>query len=330
MTDWIRPPKEKVDFVIKEQHIMSKHLREEPKLPEMDKKLIINIAPNGATISKFENPTIPQNPDEIIEDVIACYEEGAAIWHTHIRVDGIADHTLENYLKAFDKVAQYCPDLIYSFTPIFDLSQMDRRQIAPIIDPLMEARGKRYCELVLLSPVTYSCGNFFYQPMTEAAAIDQVEYIQGLGLKPEIQVRNLDHMARFQRFFINSGVLKPPYVMNVCAGTHDSAPTSPNPFGFINMMMLYNSFPKKDIVMGMVAGERNWLPMTVLGIMLGVDIVRIGKEEPVYMYPHKDELITSNVECVRKIKAIANELGREIATPAEARERMKLDPPTWL
>ncbi len=330
MADWIRPAKETAEFVLQEQHLMSKHLIEEPKIPGMEKKLIINIAPNGATISKFENPHIPQEPEGIIEEVIESYNAGAAIWHTHLRVSGMANHDLDNYLKAFDEVAKYCPDMIYSFTPIFDLSQMDRRQIQPIIEPLMAARGKRFCEIILLSPITYSCGNFFYQPMTEAAAIDQVEYCQSLGLKPEIQTRNLDHMARYQRFFIDSGVLKPPYLLNVCAGTHDSAPTGGNPFGFINMLMLYNAFPKKDIVMGMVAAERNWMPMTVLGIMLGVDIVRIGMEEPVYMYPHKDDLITSNAEVVRKIKVIANELGREIATPAEAREILKIDPPTWL
>ena len=329
--EWVKMfPKEQAENIIKEQHNMSSHLVDEPKIPGMEKKLIINIAPNGATISKFENSTMPQNPTEIVEDVIECYEAGASIWHTHLRVDGVANHVLENYLKAFDTVAKYCPDMIYSFTPIFDLSQMDRRQIAPIIDPLMEARGKQYCEMVLLSPITYSCGDFFYQPMTESAAIDQVEYLQDLGLKPEIQVRNLDHMARFQRFYIDSGVLKPPFVMNVCAGTHDSAPTAPNPFGLINMLMLYNAFPKEDIVMGLVTAERNWMPLTVLGIMLGVDIVRIGKEEPVYMYPHKDDVITSNVEVVNKIKTIAQELGREIATPAEARERMKLAPPTWI
>lgn len=332
MTKWNLPPKEKVDFIIAEQHLMSQHLVDEPKNLAMDRKLIINIAPNGATISKYENPNIPQEPEAIIEEVIASYEAGAAVWHTHLRVNGVPDHDLDNYLNCFDAVAKYCPDLIYSFTPIFDLSQMDRRQIAPIIEPLMAARGRQYCEIVLLSPVTYSCGNFFYQPMTEAAAIDQVEYLQGLGLMPEIQTRNLDHVARFQRFYIDSGVLKPPFLMNLCAGTHDSAPTGNSPFGYINMMMQFQAMARDrdNMIMGMVAAERNWLPITVMGLCLGVDSVRIGMEEPVYMYPHKDDLIDSNAEVVRKVSAIAKELGREIATPAEARAILKLDPPTWL
>jgi 3-keto-5-aminohexanoate cleavage enzyme len=330
MTKWINQPKQEIEFFLVEMHEMSKHLVTEPKLMEMDKKLIINIAPNGATISHLENPYILREPEPIIEETIECYKAGASVWHTHLRVNGIRTHELDNYLNAFDTVAKDAPDLIYSFTPIADLKQMDRRQISPIVDPLMKARGRKYCEMILLSPITYSCGNFFVQPMTEAAAIDQVIYCQDLGLKPEIQTRNLDHMARFQRFYIDSGILKKPYVMNVCSGTHDAAPTGPNPWGLINMMMLYNAFPKKDICMGLVAGGRNWLPIVTAGITLGVDSVRIGMEEPIYMYPHKDEIIKRNVDVVKKVTAIAKELGRDIATPAEARKAMGIKPPDWL
>ena len=329
MVNWIKPAEDEVKFFIQEMHAMSEHLVTEPKLPEMNKKLIINIAPNGATISHLDNPNIPTEPERIIEEVIECYKAGASIWHTHLRVKGIRTHELENYLNCFDAVAKEAPDLIYSFTPIADLKQMDRRQISPIVDPLMKERGKKYCEMILLSPITYSCGLFFVQPMTEPAAIDQVKYIQGLGLKPEIQTRNLDHIARFQRFYIDSGILKKPYVLNVCAGTHDSAPTGPNPWGLVNMTMLWNSFPKKDTVIGLVAGERNWLPITVLGIMLGVDTVRIGMEEPIYMYPHKDEMMKRNVDVVKKVVTIAKELGREIAKPDEARKIMGIQPRTW-
>ena len=330
--EWDHCPEEEVQFFLQEMHKMSEHLVTEPKLPEMDRKLIINIAPNGATISHLENPDIPCEPEKIIEDVIECYEAGASVWHTHIRVDKMRSHSFDNYLKCFDTVAKYCPDLIYSFTAVADFKYMDHRLFQPLLDDLVAARGKQYCEMILLSPVTYSCGDFFYQPCTETAAIDQVQYCQQLGLKPEIQVRNLDHLARFKRFLIDSGVMTGKYVMNLCAGTHDSAPTGPNPWGFMNVLMMYQSFmdiPREKLCLGMVAGERNWLPITTLGIMLGVDSVRIGAEEPVYMYPHKDEKIVRNVDCVNKIKSIANELGREIATPAEAREIMGMEPPTW-
>jgi len=55
---------------------------------------------------------------------------------------------------------------------------------------------------------------------------------------------------------------------------------------------------------------------------MGVDIVRVGMEDHLWMYPHKDEKIRNNADEVRKIATIARELGRPIATPAEARKIM--------
>ena len=59
--------------------------------------------------------------------------------------------------------------------------------------------------------------------------------------------------------------------------------------------------------------------MTVLTIMLGASYIRVGMEDASWLYPHKDEFIQSTAQVTRKIVTIARELGREIATPAEAR-----------
>jgi 3-keto-5-aminohexanoate cleavage enzyme len=68
---------------------------------------------------------------------------------------------------------------------------------------------------------------------------------------------------------------------------------------------------------------RNWLPTTVEAILSGGH-VRAGMEDSVYMYPHKDDLIRSSEEVVVKVRRIAEELGREIATPDEARQILGL------
>ena len=51
-------------------------------------------------------------------------------------------------------------------------------------------------------------------------------------------------------------------------------------------------------------------------------MVRVGMEDTVYLYPHRDEKIQTSAQAVRKVVAVANELGREIATPAEAKAIM--------
>ncbi len=76
----------------------------------------------------------------------------------------------------------------------------------------------------------------------------------------------------------------------------------------------------EDAVIGTSIGGRNWLPLTVEALMLGVDFIRVGKEDTMWMYPHRDDILERNADAVKKIVTIARELGREIATPDEARE----------
>jgi 3-keto-5-aminohexanoate cleavage enzyme len=58
---------------------------------------------------------------------------------------------------------------------------------------------------------------------------------------------------------------------------------------------------------------------TTQSILLGGN-VRVGFEDNIYI--EKGKLAKSNAESVAKIVRIARELGREIASPAEAREML--------
>jgi 3-keto-5-aminohexanoate cleavage enzyme len=59
------------------------------------------------------------------------------------------------------------------------------------------------------------------------------------------------------------------------------------------------------------------LPMATLAIMLGGH-VRVGFEDNIYY--RKGELAVSNAQLVARVARIANELGRGVATPAQARQ----------
>jgi 3-keto-5-aminohexanoate cleavage enzyme len=85
--------------------------------------------------------------------------------------------------------------------------------------------------------------------------------------------------------------------------------------GMIKMM-------PEDSIISMSAGGRNWLALSNLAILMGCDGVRVGMEDHLWMYPHKDELVKSSADEAKKVATIARELGREIATPTEARKIM--------
>ena len=63
--------------------------------------------------------------------------------------------------------------------------------------------------------------------------------------------------------------------------------------------------------------------MTTMGVILG-GCVRVGMEDNIYY--RKGELAKSNAQLVARIVRIARELGKEPATPAEARQILGLKP----
>lgn len=60
------------------------------------------------------------------------------------------------------------------------------------------------------------------------------------------------------------------------------------------------------------------------GSSLGADMVRIGMEDTVYMYPHRNDYIRSCGKVVETVAGIAKYLGRKIASPSEARKILRL------
>ena len=62
-------------------------------------------------------------------------------------------------------------------------------------------------------------------------------------------------------------------------------------------------------------------PLVTMGAIMGAN-VRVGLEDNLFI--SKGKLATSNAEQVQKIRRILSELSIEIASPAEARERLGL------
>jgi uncharacterized protein (DUF849 family) len=61
--------------------------------------------------------------------------------------------------------------------------------------------------------------------------------------------------------------------------------------------------------------------MVAMGIMAGVDVIRVGIEDCYWLYPHKDEIIKKNSDVVKMTVDMATILGRRVVTDAnEARK----------
>lgn len=300
------------------QWITSIHL--EPPDKTMDKKLVINVAPTGAFIKRVQNPNQAYTGEEIARHVIESYKAGASMWHIHIRdKEGAPTEDVKDVLNALDMVLDQCPDILLSHTSHANPEFKGAEMLKPLVEPLLEAgakKGRKYIHTVVIAP--YARG----YAMDEALLRDIITYLQSRGVRPEFQIHHYDCIRHVQEWLLKDGLLQRPYVMNLISGYHGpdySGPTGPEPWGRLYLMSMMNVLPG-ECVIGATIGGHSWLPMVVEGIMLGVDCVRIGMEDTVWMYPHRDEKIKNCADVIRKVGNIAKELGREIATPAEARK----------
>ena len=291
----------------------------EPKIPALGKKLVLTVATTGSFIRHEHNPAQPYYPPEIAEQVISSYELGASVWHVHTRdAAGNLSTDYATIIEAADLVLEKCPDILLSQTGHWALDKRGTDGVKSLVEPLLEEgakRNRRYIHTVVVNPATVG-----RQQMDRADVQDTVSYLLAQGIVPEFQNHDSRAIRNVQDWLIDAGLLTAPYVMNLLMGYHGArfiSSTGPDPWGHIQLMTMMEMLPSGSVI-GATVGGRRWLPLTTTASLLGADCVRIGMEDSIWMYPHQDVKIGHSKEAVRKIATIARELGRDIATPAEA------------
>ena len=88
--------------------------------------------------------------------------------------------------------------------------------------------------------------------------------------------------------------------------------------------MFREAFPE-DTFIALHSAGRNWLPAATIGILYGVELVRVGIEDQFWLYPHRNDIAQHASDTVKIVVDIATALGREIATVDEARERIGIE-----
>lgn len=274
-------------------------------------KLIITCACVGAEVMKTDNPAVPYGPQEIADSAIAAVEAGASLLHLHARTeDGTPSQDGALFADLFGRIkAKVDPVLQISTGGAVTATTAER--LAPLDDPGVLA----YLEMASFTCGTVNFGNdvFMNSPEFLTALARKLKERQ---LKPEIEVFEPGMIANAMRL-IKAGELSHPLHFDFVLGVPGAMPG-----GFRQLMFLIDSLP--SLCTWSVAGVGAWqLPLATMAIMMGGH-VRVGLEDN--MYYRKGELAESNAQLVKRIVRLAEELGRPVATPAEAREILGLSP----
>lgn len=266
-------------------------------------KLIITVALNGAEVTREQNPHIPFTPEEIAEDAARCREAGAAMVHVHGRLpDGTPTQDAAVYKEIIDAIRART-DVIVQVSTGGAVGMTAAERLAPVtLRP----------EMASLTTGTVNFGNdVFLNPpdLIETFARTMRQY----GVVPEIEAFDVGHIDNALAL-VQKGILELPlhfdFVMGVPGGI---APT------LRNLLHMAESLPP-GCTWSVAGIGRAELPLAVAAILMGGH-VRVGLEDNLY---YTRGVKATNVMLVERIVRLARELGRDVATPDEARRILGL------
>ncbi|MCX7654084.1 MAG: 3-keto-5-aminohexanoate cleavage protein [Fervidobacterium sp.] len=266
-------------------------------------KLIITVAVTGAEVTKAQQPNLPITPEEIAEEVYKSWKAGASIAHIHARMpDGTPTQSKEVYAEIKRKIREKGCDIILQFSTGGAVWHKPEERIQ-----CLDAEP----EMATLSAGSCNFGEdvFMNTPsFMELLAIRMKEK----GIKPEIEIFEPGMVENALRL-VKKGLLELPLHFDFVLGVPGAMSGN-----IEDLVFLVNKLPKGCT--WSVAGIGKYeLPLAVHAILMGGH-VRVGFEDNIYY--KKGELATSNAQLVERIVRIAKEVGREIATPDEAREML--------
>jgi uncharacterized protein (DUF849 family) len=304
-------------------------------------KLIVTAALTGNITLPTQTPYLPVTPEEIVDEAVKCVDAGASSIHVHARdpktgqpstdisiyreiasmfkkrtnailvptTGGIGGMTPEERIKL---VPELKPEMATCSLGTINLS------VHPIADRYKDEEWKHRWEKEFAAGTkdfvfrnTFGDIETFYNAMIEN------------DTKPEFEAYDVGHIYNLA-FMIRKGVVKTPVWMQFVTGVLGGIGSD-----LENVMYLKNTADRligpnnyKYSVIG--AGYPAEFYVNCMSIMMG-GMVRVGLEDNIYI--SKGVLAKGSWELVDKIVKLAKELGREIASPDEAREILGLKGP---
>jgi len=179
---------------------------------------------------------------------------------------------------------------------------------------------RRTEHIVKLKPELCSLdiGSMNFGPRVFANALPHVEdmarRIKEAGVKPELEVFDMGHIA-IGHHLLEKGLVERPPIFQLCLGIQWGIPANTK-----NMLLMKEALPADAIWAGFAIGPANF-PMVAQSALLGGN-VRVGFEDNFYL--SHGTRAKGNAQLVEKAVNILRTLDKEPASPQEAREMLGL------
>ena len=282
------------------------------------------LPPNYTEAGDSRYDAIPCSIEEQAETLVEAVEAGCATTHVHPRDpdDCLATDDVSLLADIYDQVFEDVdPVTVQHAWQLTDDGSVDYVEIAK--EKLAQANGSnKYIQATVVLWPTFD----FYPDNYAQRVVEGVEFFREHDITPIHKVRSEYNTRKLYRELDRADLMdEDPLCVFHDMGHPFGWPLDQDPWMPIEMISALEGTKQRfpdDTVIGVCSGGRNWLPITMEAIMRGVDYVRVGVEDYYWMYPHRDEVIQHNIDCVQKVVKMCEILGRDVATPDQARDIM--------
>uniref|UniRef100_UPI0038B3C46F 3-keto-5-aminohexanoate cleavage enzyme n=1 Tax=Microaerobacter geothermalis TaxID=674972 RepID=UPI0038B3C46F len=263
-------------------------------------KVIITAAVVGAEVMKEHNPHVPYTPDEIADEVARAHQAGASVAHIHARrSDGTPTQDRKIYQQIIEKIKERC-DIIIQVSTGGAVGMSPAERIQPL---------ELHPEMGTLTTGSVNFGEDIFANSFNDLKIFAQKF-QEYRVKPECEIFEVGMISNALKL-VKLGLLHPPLHFDFVMGVPGGIPATPK-----NLLHLVEQIPEGST--WTVAGIGRWqLPMAAHALLWGGH-VRVGFEDNLFY--EKGILATSNAQLVERVVRLAREIGRDIASPDEARK----------
>ena len=286
-------------------------------------KTIITAAVTGGLTTRQQNPNLPHTPNEIAKAAIDSYKAGAAIVHLHVRdpLTGERIHKVGLFKETIRIIRQECDMIINTTTGVGPDATLEERiaiipelSADPKVKPEMASLNCGSLNFGMLNRKTrefilndvqmnpWSSLLHFADTMKECGVIPELEIYDAGMINNALVLQSLDALSEPLHF---------QFVLGVLGGMQPTVE---------NLVFLKSSIPH-GATWSLCAVGLNIYSLGPAALAAGGN-VRVGFEDCVHI--SKGVLAESNAQIVAKMARFAEEMGREIATPAEARKILNL------
>jgi uncharacterized protein (DUF849 family) len=296
-------------------------------------KVIITTAVTGSVNVPSQSPYLPLSAEEVAEAALGAIEAGSAIVHLHARhPDGRPTYEPEVFEQIIKRITAQTDAVINITTGGSTAMTMEQRLAAALrLRPEIASLNMGSMNFVyagIADKVTewrYDWEkpyvlNTYSHPFINT--FDKIEHtlrtLGEFGTRFEYECYDIGHLYTLA-YFLDKGLARPPLLIQGVFGILGGIGADHE--NLEHMVRIADKLFGDDYAFSAFAAGRDQMQFGTHSAWLGGH-VRVGMEDSLWI--GKGRLAESNAQQVTKIRAVVEDLGKQIATPADARAMLAL------